>query len=352
MKRSEVNWRVRLGLACILAIALLAALAPVSLAQEATGSITGKISDPTGASVANAAVTAKDVDRGTTFKTQTNSDGAYGLQRLPVGRYEVRVEAQGFRTAVREAFDLVLNQVATVDVVLTLGAVSQTVEVSGGAPVLQTQTTEVSTVLESREIENLPLETRNYSQLALLIPGSVTTSPASFNSGQSTFNSGRPYLNGNREQGDYYLLDGVDNNEFVDNNVAYSPNVDAIQEFNVVTTNPSAEFGQFLGGVISVSIKSGTNTLHGDLFEFIRNDALNANEWSNNFQNLPKQVERWNQFGGTVGGPIKKDKLFFFADYQGSRFDFLASSAPSRCCTSHRLTSYLPAAPVLATLGY
>jgi hypothetical protein len=348
MRTSEVNWRVRLGLACILAIALLTALAPATLAQETSGSITGKITDPSGASVANAAVTAKDVDRGTTYKSQTNSDGAYGLQRLPVGRYELRVEAQGFRTAVREPFDLVLNQVATVDVVLTLGAVSQTVEVSGAAPVLQTQTTEVSTVMESRVIENLPLETRNYSQLALLIPGSVTTSPASFNSGQSTFNSGRPYLNGNREQGDYYLLDGVDNNEFVDNNVAYSPNVDAIQEFNVVTTNPSAEFGQFLGGVISVSIKSGTNSLHGDLFEFIRNDALNANEWSNNFQNLPKQVERWNQFGGTVGGPIMKDKLFFFADYQGSRFDFPASAAPLSTFTAQERTGNLSDIPGIA----
>jgi hypothetical protein len=348
MTRSEVNWRVRFGLACILAIALVTALAPAGLAQEASGSITGKISDPSGASVVNATVTAKDVDRGTTVKTQTNSDGAYTLQRLPVGRYEVRVEAQGFRTAVREPFDLVLNQVATVDVALSLGAVSQTVEVSGAAPVLQTQTTEVGTVMESHVIENLPLETRNYSQLALLLPGSVTTSPASFNSGQSTFNSGRPYLNGNREQGDYYLLDGVDNNEFVDNNVAYSPNVDAIEEFNVVTTNPSAEFGQFLGGVISVSTKSGTNQVHGDLFEFLRNDALNANEWSNNFQNLPKQVERWNQFGGTVGGPIKKDKLFFFADYQGSRFDFPASAAPVSTFTTQERSGNLSDIPGIA----
>ena len=345
LRTSEFQRRARLGLVLMLAVALLGVLAPGSLAQETTGAITGRVTDPSGAGVAHAAVTAKDVDRGTVKREETNAEGVYSLQLLPVARYEVRVEAPGFKTVVREPFDLVLNQVATVDVVLSIGQVSQTLEVTGAAPVLQTQTTEVSTILEANVIANLPLETRNYNQLALLIPGSVTTSPAAFNNGQATFNSGRPYINGNREQGDYYLLDGVDNNEFVDNNVAYSPNVDAIEEFNVVTSNPSAEYGQFLGGVISVSLKSGTNQLHGSLFEFLRNDKLNANEWSNNFQGLPKQVERWNQFGGTVGGPIKKDKLFFFADYQGQRFDFPATASPVSTFTTQERSGNLSDIP-------
>src|SRR5205823_5124434 len=119
--------------------------------------------------------------------------------------------------------------------------------------------TQLGTIMEARTIANLPLETRNYNQLALLVPGAVTISPASFNTGQKTFNAARPNLNGNREQANYYILDGLDNNEFVDNNVAFSPNVDAIQEFNVITSNPGAEFGHFLGGVINVSLKSGTN---------------------------------------------------------------------------------------------
>src|SRR6202007_827731 len=145
-------------------------------------------------------------------------------------------------------------------------------EVTEATPLLQTETTEVGSVMEASAIANLPLETRNYNQLTLLVPGAVTISPASFNTGLKTFNSARPNLNGNREQANYYLLDGMENTEFVDNNVAYSPNVDAIQEFSVITNNPNAEFGQFLGGVINVSMKSGTNEIHGNVFEYLRND--------------------------------------------------------------------------------
>ncbi len=168
----------------------------------------------------------------------------------------------------------------------------------------------------------------------------MTTSPAAFNYPQATFNSGRPYINGNREQATYYLLDGMENIEFVDNNVAYSPSVDAIQEFNVITQNPSAEFGQFMGGVISVSTKSGTNQYHGNLFEFLRNDKLNANEWGSNLTGSPKGALRWNEFGGTFGGPIKRDKLFFFADYQGSRYDTPAS--PGKITTFSTLEQSQP----------
>ena len=205
---------------------------------------------------------------------------------------------------------------------------NQTVEVTSAPPLLQTEQTHLGTVIDARAIESVPLETRNYNQLALLTPGAVTDSPAAFNLPQTSFNSGRPYINGNREQATYYLLDGMENIEFVDNNVAYSPSVDAIQEFNVITQNPSAEFGQFLGGVINVSLKSGTNAYHGTLFEFLRNNVLNANEWANNFTDTPKAQLRWNEFGATLGGPILKNKLFFFADYQGSRYDTPASGAP------------------------
>ena len=295
-------------------------------AQDVTASITGVVSDPTSAVVAAATVTARDLDRGTTFSTVTDSAGVYNLARLPVGRYQVKVTSSGFETAVQPAVELVINQVAKINFQLKVGNVSQTMEVTGAAPILQSETTTLGTVMQSAAITALPLETRNYNQLTLLMPGAVTTSPGAFNSGQSTFNSGRPYINGNREQANYYLLDGMENVEFVDNNVAYAPNVDAIEEFNVITNNPSADYGQFMGGVISVVTKSGTNTYHGDAFEFFRNDAMNANEWSRNFSLDPAvsgspQKLRWNDFGGTFGGPIKKNKLFFFADYQGSRFD-------------------------------
>jgi hypothetical protein len=180
--------------------------------------------------------------------------------------------------------------------------------------------------MEAHSIASLPLETGNYNQLALLVPGAVTTSPASFNAGQSTFNSGRPQLNGNREQANYYLLDGVDNNEFVDNNVAYSPSVEAIAELNIVTNSPSAEYGQFMGGVISASLKSGTNRFSGSAFWTFRRDALNANEWSRNFSPDPSVngspvKQKWDLFGGTVGGPIKEGTTCFSLPTAGSRFD-------------------------------
>jgi len=324
-----------------LLIAVLMASTPGLVAQEASGGITGKISDPSGAAVVNADVTTRDVDRGTVWTTKTNEGGVYNFARLPIGRYEVKVQAPGFQTALRTAFALELNQTARVDLALSLGQISQQVEVSDAVPVLQTQTTEVSTVMQSSAIGSLPLETRNYNQLTLLVPGAVTISPASFNTGQKTFNAARPNLNGNREQANYYLLDGMENTEFVDNNVAYSPNVDAIQEFSVITNNPSAEFGQFLGGVINVSLKSGTNQFHGNLFEYLRNDFFNANEWSNNFNGLPTPRQRWNEYGGTVGGPIRKNKLFFFADYQGSRFDLPATSTPKTTFTSRNVSGDL-----------
>ena len=128
-------------------------------------------------------------------------------------------------------------------------------------------------------------------------------------------------MNGNREQANNFILDGLDNNQVSDNLVGYAPSVDAIQEFNEITNNAPAEFGNFMGGIVSTTIKSGTNQFHGDAFEFFRNDVLNANSWSNNFTDAPRATLRWNEFGGTLGGPIKKDKLFFFVDYQGQRFD-------------------------------
>ena len=295
-------------------------------AQDVTASVNGVVSDSTGATVAAAKVTAGDLDRGTTFSAVTDSAGAYNLSRLPVGRYQIKVTKTGFEAAIQPKVELEINQVAKLDFQLKVGNISESVEVTGAAPILQAETTTVGTVMQSEAITSLPLETRNYNQLTLLMPGAVTTSPGAFNTGQSTFNSGRPYINGNREQANYYLLDGMENVEFVDNNVAYAPNVDAIEEFNVITNNPPADYGQFMGGVISVITKSGTNAYHGDAFEFFRNNDLNANEWLRNFSQFSSESAnpqnlRWNDFGGTIGGPIKKNKLFFFGDFQGSRFD-------------------------------
>jgi hypothetical protein len=310
-------------------------LVQTGVSQEVTAGIIGTVVDASGSPIQGATATAKDLARGTEWSATTNETGTYNITRLPVGTYDLRVSAPGFQTAVKSSVTLVLNQNARVDVQMKVGQVAETVEVSGAQPVLQTQTTELSTVIDSRANEALPLATRNYNQLTLLAPGAVSTNPSAFTGPQASFQVGRPYVNGNREQTNNYILDGMDNNQIDNNDVAYAPSVDAIQEFNLITQNASAEFGNYLGGLVSVTLKSGTNSYHGSVFEFFRNDALNANTWANGLtRGGPvvagktdsngvglKPLLRWNEFGATFGGPILKDKLFFFADYQGSRFD-------------------------------
>jgi hypothetical protein len=297
-------------------------LAPVATwGQQVSAAITGKITDQTGASVPDAKVTATDTQRGTVWSTVTNDSGVYNLPRVPIGTYTLKVEKPGFQTAEQPQFTLQMNQIARIDVSLQVGNVQQTVEVTGAAPVLQTQSTDLGQVIDSRTNVDLPLATRNYVQLTLLAPGSIHPNPSTFKSGQTTGSSGRPNVNGNREQANNFMLDGLDNNQVSDNLVGYAPAVDAIQEFNEITNNAPAEFGNFMGAIVNASIKSGTNSFHGDAYEFFRNNVLNANNWTNNWEGNPRPAVRWNNFGGTFGGPIKKDKLFFFTDYQGSRLD-------------------------------
>jgi hypothetical protein len=310
-------------LRCAAASSLLALLIfpALSSAQEVTAAITGRVTDPSGAAVPDAKLTATDKDRGTAWSATTNGDGIYNLPRLPVGSYDLKVEHTGFQTATVSNILLQLNQVARLDFPLQVGGVQQSVEVTALAPLLQTQSTQVGQVIDSLTNESLPLATRNYVQLTLLAPGSIHPNPSGFKSGMTTDSSARPNVNGNREQANNFILDGLDNNQVSDNLVGYAPAVDAIQEFNELTLTAPAEFGNYMGGIVSATIKSGTNQFHGDAYEFFRNDHLNANSWTNNFENLAKAAVRWNNFGGTVGGPIKKNKLFFFADYQGSRLD-------------------------------
>lgn len=312
-------------LSCLL-IACLVAPTP-GLSQQVTASITGKVLDATGAAVPGAKVTATDTERGTQITATTNSEGFYNLSNLPVGTYNLKVENQGFQTATQSNIVLQLNQVARIDIPLQVGNVATSVEVTAAAPVLQTESTLLGQVIDERTNTTLPLATRNYVQLTLLTAGSVHPDPSSFTNGQTTASSGRPYVNGNREQANNFILDGMDNNQVSDNLVGYAPSVDAIQEFNEITQNAPAEFGNFMGAIVSTQIKSGSNQFHGDLFEFFRNDKLNANSWSNNFNGAPRAKLRWNEFGGVLGGPIKRDKLFFFVDYQGQRFDTPSSSS-------------------------
>jgi hypothetical protein len=328
-----------LGLVVMALVALLCGANAV-WGQDVTATITGTVTDPSGAALAGAIVTAKETDRGTIWTAQTNEAGIFSLLRIPIGTYELKAEIKGFKTAVHPPFTLDLNQTARVDFKMAMGQVTETIEVTSEAPLLQADSAAVGTIIDAATNEALPLATRNYVQLTLLAPGAVTPKPGSFNTGNNVGDGGRPFINGNREQSNNFLLDGMDNNQVSDNLLGYTPAPDAIQEFNLITQNASAEFGNFQGGIISTSLKSGTNQFHGDIWEFFRNDKLNANNWghkispnpalvtpSNPQGFIPRDKLRWNMFGGTIGGPVVKNKLFFFFDYQGQRFDHPASQS-------------------------
>ncbi len=312
------------GVALIMALGLFSASQPAG-GQQTTASITGTVEDAAGAALNGATITASDTERGTSNTTKTTQGGVFNFTNLPIGTYEVKAEAAGFDTTVQPPITLVLNERARLDFKMKVGAVTNTVQVSSQAPQLQADTTQVSTLLDATTIAAIPLATRNYVELTLLAPGSITADNSTFNSGDNANYGGRPSINGNREESNNFILDGMDNNQTSENNLAITPSPDSIEEFNLITSNAPAEFGNFQGGIINASIKSGTNQIHGDVWEFFRNNVLNANQWENKFDGpgaeLPRAALRWNMFGGTVGGPIWKDKLFFFADYQGQRFD-------------------------------
>jgi hypothetical protein len=324
--------------------AAVAGICHFGLGQEVTASITGTIMDPRGAALPGAKVTATSQERGETYTAVTNDTGLYRIAQLPVGAYALKVEKSGFALASYPPFVLVLNQVARVDVTMKVGQATETMQVTAAAPILATETTQVDTVINAATNDNLPLASRNYVQLTLLAPGSVSTDPSSFSNGNNTGGyGGRPLINGNREQANNFMLDGMDNNQVSDNLLGYTPAPDAIQEFNLITSNAPAEFGNFEGGIVNATIKSGTNAYHGDVWEFFRNDVLNANSWSNKINVDPVTLEvtplaraalRWNMFGGTGGGPIIKNRLFFFADYQGQRFDIPTSTTHNNVFTA------------------
>lgn len=306
----------------LLLVTLLGALVP-AWSQEVSAVIVGTVTDPSGAPIKGAAVVARDIERGTVWKAETNDSGGFNILRLPVGTYTVEATAPGFERSVYPAFALVLNQTARLNFQMKVGKVTETVEVTGAAPILQTETTEVSSIIDSTSVTSMALVTRNYLSLTLLAPGATTPSAGEYNNPGLMTTAGRPYINGNREQANALLLDGIDVTENSNNEVGYAPSPDAIQEFNMITQNASAEFGSYEGGVISTAIKSGTNSLHGSAFEFYRDGNLNATPWADGLTipAVKKPGLNYNQFGVAVGGPIIKNKLFFFADYEGQRFD-------------------------------
>ncbi len=296
-------------------------------AQTPTGEITGTITDPTGAVVAGATLTLTHPATNTQRVVTSNSAGVYTLPALPPGIYTLKVELAGFTTQVRGNIEVQVGQVARLDFSLQVGNVAEVVEVAGGAPVLQTETTELGTVIENRRILELPLNGRNYLQLASLIPGATTNGPAS-SQGQQRMGGARNQfaLNvaGQRVHFNHFTLDGLENTDINFNTYLFLPSIDALQEFKVESGLFQAEYGRAISQV-NVTTRAGTNRLHGTLFEFLRNAKLDAKNFFDRPRDPIPPFKR-NQFGATLGGPIAiphlvrgKDKLFFFFDWESLR---------------------------------
>jgi carboxypeptidase family protein/TonB-dependent receptor-like protein len=302
-------------------LAVLAVLAPAfASAQTVTASITGLVVDQSGAAVPGVTVTATNQGTNVPYTAVSNETGNYTIASLPVGTYVVRAELSGFRASNTAPITLEARQVARLDFKMAVGAVEETVQVSGEAPILQTETTSVGEVISGNTVQQLPLNGRNTSQLTLLLPGTMTYNPRGFTN-IGAINSNRPFVNGNREQTNNFTVDGFDVNETIDNRVSYQPSPDALAEISVETNNYSADTGNVGGALVASVLKSGTNRFSGNAFEFYRNSDFDANTWENNRSGAPKQDRRQHIAGGTFGGPIAKDRVFFFADYQGSRQD-------------------------------
>jgi hypothetical protein len=297
---------------------------PLAHAQTVTGSITGEVTDASGALIPNASVVALNVDTGVKTNASSNSAGVYNILFLPIGKYRVTVNAPGFSPQTFSAFSLEINQTVKLDSHLAVGA-SETVEVdSSRAAILDTTDATLGTTFTANTIENLPLNGLDFSALTLYLPGSVDTAGTSGTTSieRSTYYTDTPNMNGNRAQANNYTLDGIDMNETFNNLIAYTPAPEALQEVKVLTANSPADYGNVNGGGVVSVLKSGTNHFHGTAYGYDQNQRFNANSWQNNNTTpiSPKNAYSQAQFGGTLGGFIKKDKLFFFVDYLGSRY--------------------------------
>jgi hypothetical protein len=292
-------------------------------AQVDRGALVGTVTDPTGARIPNAQLTITNLETGQPVHITTDDQGDYSAKLLRIGTYSVSATKQGFETTVQTGVDVTVNQSGRVDLVLKLGATSEKVEVTGAAPLLQTESSSLGTIETEQRISNLPLNGRDFIQLAYLGPGANGGQTGTNVSGQ-VFENERAdeaiSVNGLRVSNNNFLLNGVDNNEFGLGGVIVLPPPDAIQEFKTEESSMSAEFGRG-GAAVNVVLKSGTNQIHGGLYEFIRNDKLDAV----NYFNQGQQPFKRNQFGGLLGGPLRKNRTFIFGDYSGSR---LRQSSP------------------------
>ena len=321
MERTTVRvWGGRLLLATAACLAFLMLAAVPSCAQVDTGSILGNVSDSSGARITGATVTLTNEGTNAELSETTGDDGGYKFTPVRIGNYKLTVTMQGFQTVTTHGVSVKVGENVVENFSLKPGAVSETVEVTSSAPILQSQDASVGQVVDSRSVNDLPLNGRNFTFLAQLAAG-VNTPQADTRGNAAT---GAFSANGNRPAQNNYLLDGVDNNsdtvDFLNGtNFVVLPPVDAVQEFKVETSGFSAQYGRSGAAVLNATIKSGTNEFHGAAWEFFRNDKLDAANFFENAQNIKKGALRQNQFGVAAGGPIIKNKIFIFGDYEGFR---------------------------------
>ena len=315
----------RLYFSIVPLILLAAALSGIS--QTVTGAIRGTITDASGAIVPAANVTATNTATGVQTGAKTNQSGEYSIRFLQIGQYKLSVEAPGFDTASYGPFALEIDQTAKIDIPLQVGSAKTTVEVSDELqPILDTESATLGETFTENTIHNIPLNGLDFSQLTVYTPGAVSTgfnSYGSNNSSERATNAGNEVsVNGNRQQSNNYLLDNQEINENINNTLGYNPSPEALEQVRVIAANPNAEFGNVNGGTVIAAMKSGSNNWHGSVFGYLKDYKLDANSWGNDHQAgaaTPKNPYTTSQFGGTFGGPIFHDKLFFFVDYLGFR---------------------------------
>ncbi len=297
----------------VTALLSLLLLAPAGWSQDATGKIAGNITDATGALVPGAKIVVTNLDTTTTKQTVTNNQGFYQVLQLPIGHYEVSAEATGFSKSVsRPASALEINQTLRVDLTLEVGAATEHITIESQPSAVETENSTVGGTVTGEAIYELPLNGRNALDLLATQPGVTLTNPDSSAAGNYS-------IGGGRTDSVTYLLDGGLNNDLLSNEVVVNPNPDAIAEFRVLESTYTAEYGRNAGGIVSVVSKSGTNQFHGTLYDYVRNTDFDANDFFNNQQGQPRAVLHRNQYGGTFGGPIVRNKLFFFFAYQGQK---------------------------------
>jgi hypothetical protein len=317
----------------VVAILVVLSLAQRTYSQSDTARLQGTVTDQNDAVIAGATVTITNMGMSREATTTTNDLGYYSVPALPAGHYKVEVSQKGFKTVVRE-LDLQVAQIGVADFKLQVGATTETVLVEAGSPVINPGDSSIGDVVEGKQIVELPLNGRNFTQLATLIPGVTrgipTSSATGANNNAETFRNGETggaalAVNGLRPQNNNFMLDGIDNNEALVNTIVFFPNADAINEFRVQTNVAPSLYGRAGGALVLTSIKSGTNNWHGSAYWFNRNTDFNARGFFNSAP-APKPKYNRNQFGGTFGGPIIKNKLFFFVDYQGLRKNIPSSN--------------------------